>query len=273
MHEIKNDAAQISVYTDQFNKRIRIDDYKGELPNVLKLIKQEVQDWTEKLIVKAHSNDLPFYLSQGFTNEGFIKSYFSGSDMYFATMYFSSGREQSKKWHEEQSIVTQILKGDNDRKAQNFEEVKIASHDEADELANIYGELFQVYPTPLNKPAYVKKTMDEFTLYVYVREEDKIVSAASAEINRKHGNAELTDCASLEHVQGKGHMKKLLFKLEQELRKQGILCLYSLARAESYGMNKAFFQLGYTYGGRLINNCFIYSGLEDMNVWYKNSQL
>ncbi|MDH4057298.1 MAG: hypothetical protein OEU76_00970, partial [Cyclobacteriaceae bacterium] len=67
-----------------------------------------------------------------------------------------------------------------------------------------------------------------------------------------------------------GHMKKLLFKLENELTKQGINCLYSLARAESYGMNKAFFQLGYTYGGRLINNCYIFSGLEDMNVWYKN---
>lgn len=270
IREVKNDTAQLSVYADEFNKRIRIDDYNGELPDVLTLIKQEIQDWTEKLIVKSRSNDLPFFISQGFTNEGFIRKYFSGADMYFVTMYFSAGREQSKKWHEEQSIITQILKVDNDGATQNLKDIKIASHDEVDELANLYGEVFQVYPAPLNKPEYVKKTMDEGTLYVYIREEDKIVSAASAELNRKHGNAELTDCASLERVQGKGHMKKLLFKLEQELKTQGILCLYSLARAESYGMNKAFFQLGYTYGGRLINNCFIYSGLEDMNVWYKN---
>jgi len=268
--ELKDEAAKISVYADQFNKRMRIDEYHGALPEVLSLIKKEIQGWTEKLIVKAYSRDLSFFLSHGFGCEGFIKNYFSGADMFFVVMYFSSGREQSKKWHEEQSIVSQILNSDKDQSSLKLDNIEIASQSQAEELAKVYGEIFQVYPTPLNTSEHVLKTMEEGTLYVFIREEGEIVSAASAEINRKYGNAELTDCASVERVQGRGHMKKLLFKLENELTKQGINCLYSLARAESYGMNKAFFQLGYTYGGRLINNCYIFSGLEDMNVWYKN---
>jgi hypothetical protein len=73
----------------------------------------------------------------------------------------------------------------------------------------------------------------------------------------------------LPQAEGKGHMKKLLLLLEQKLRADGITCCYTIARSESFSMNKAFAQLGYTYGGRLVNNCFIYSGLEDMNIWYK----
>ena len=111
--------------------------------------------------------------------------------------------------------------------------------------------------------------MEEGTRYVLIRNEKKIVSAASAEINLHHSNAELTDCATLPEAEGKGHMKKLLSKLEAVLKKKKIDCLYTIARSESYSMNKAFYQLGYTYGGMMTNNCFIYSGLEDMNVWYK----
>ena len=80
----------------------------------------------------------------------------------------------------------------------------------------------------------------------------------------------VTDCATQKYAQGKGYMKKLLLALEEKLVGDGIKCLYTLARAESVGMNKAFFQLGYAYGGRLVNNCYIYSGIEDMNVWWKS---
>ena len=111
--------------------------------------------------------------------------------------------------------------------------------------------------------------MQQGTTYVYIEEEGEIVSVASAEVNEIFHNAELTDCATLPVAAGKGYMKKLLYFLEQKLKREGITCCYTIARSESLSMNKAFSQLGYTYGGRLVNNCFIYSGLEDMNVWYK----
>jgi len=121
----------------------------------------------------------------------------------------------------------------------------------------------------LGDSVFLRKTMEEGTVYVVIRQDNKIMSVASAEINRLYSNAELTDCATLPTAQGKGYMKKLIVKLEKILEREGIHCLYTIARAESYSMNKVFWQLNYSYGGRMTNNCFIYSGLEDMNVWYK----
>ena len=108
------------------------------------------------------------------------------------------------------------------------------------------------------------------TLYALIRDGHGLMSAASAEVNRKYLNAELTDCASAEEVQGKGYMRMLLTALESTLKSQGIGCFYTIARSESYGMNKVFHQLGYSFGGRMTNNCIIFSGMEDMNVWYRS---
>jgi len=98
----------------------------------------------------------------------------------------------------------------------------------------------------------------------------QLVSAASAEINHRFNNAELTDCATLQDHRKHGLMKKLLIHLEKELKNNGIYCAYSIVRARSFGMNAAFYQLGYEYNGRLTNNCYIYEKLEDTNVWVKD---
>ena len=65
-------------------------------------------------------------------------------------------------------------------------------------------------------------------------------------------------------------MKRILEKLEEVLRQQAIYCAYSIARAQSFGMNAVLHGLGYQYRGRLINNCYIFEKLEDMNMWVKD---
>ena len=267
--EVTTNTATATVYTDIFNKRIRIDDYVGDLNEVLQIINQQISDWVEKLIVKSRAEDVPFFIAHGFSSEAFIKGYFTGDDMYFVTMYFSAGRERSEKWYEEQSIIQKLFKDKSKSEVPSTEGINVATISQARDLARLYKEIFKVYPTPLSEETHIIKTMQEGTVYVYIEMDHQMVSAASAEINAKFKNAELTDCATLPQAEGKGHMKKLLFFLEQKLRADGITCCYTIARAESYSMNKAFAQLGYTYGGRLVNNCLIYSGLEDMNVWYK----
>jgi len=267
--EIKNDAARISVYTDFFNRRIRIDDYSGNVSDVLALIDKSVPDWTEKLIVKARENDQLFFEGSGFATEAFIKGYFSGADMYFLTRYFSHERKINLMNAEEDIIIENILKENKPAYETDVDLVSLATREDAEELANLYATVFKVYPTPLGDPVFLRKTMEEGTLYVVIRQNNIIMSAASAEINRLYSNAELTDCATLPPSQGKGYMKKLIVKLEKILEGERINCLYTIARAESYSMNKVFWQLNYEYGGRMTNNCFIYAGLEDMNVWYK----
>jgi beta-lysine N6-acetyltransferase len=112
--------------------------------------------------------------------------------------------------------------------------------------------------------------MEEGTVFYVIETNDKIVSAASADINNKLVNAELTDCATLPEYRKHGFMKVLLMRLEQELIERGIYCSFSIARSLSYGMNACFHQLGYQYTGRMLNNCYIYDKLEDMNVWVKD---
>ena len=268
--EIETTNASVSVYEDSYNKRIRVDDYNGAIDEVLIIISKMISGWVEKLIVKSRTENLDFFLTQGFLEEAQVQGYFSGYDMHFVVKYFSPERKLSKKWNEEQLIVKNLKNLNEGLELKEPVYIQFASLVDSVDLAQLYAENFQVYPTPVSDPHYIQKTMGEGTIYAYIREHGNIVSAASAETNRKYKNAELTDCATQKHAQGKGHMKKLLLALEEKLVGDGIKCLYTLARAESVGMNKAFFQLGYAYGGRLVNNCYIYSGIEDMNVWWKS---
>lgn len=263
-------SARATVYEDAFNKRIRIDDYSGNINEVIHLVNQTVPVWTEKIIVKARPQDVSSFVKKGYCEEAHINGYFAGVDMHFVTRYPSRQRQYNKKEVEEEEIVHEVLAAVPGATKFVPSQITYASPADAHELSNLYREIFPVYPTPVGDPEYVLKTMSDGTLYVYIRERNRIVAAASAEINKHYRNAELTDCATAEGFQGKGYMRSLLVELERNLRTQGITCLYTIARAESFGMNKAFHDLGFQYGGRMTNNCFIYSGLEDMNVWYKN---
>ena len=267
--EISNGIARISLYSDPHNKRVRIDDYTGKIKVVLDLIERSTPMWTEKIIIKSRKEEISNFVTQGYQPEAFVKGYFNGVDMYFLSKYTSDARSVNSKYYDEQQIIDKILKEEIPNNQIGIDEVLIATESDAVELTHLYTETFKFYPTPIFEPGYVLKTMKEGTLYVIIREGDKIVSAASAEIEQTFSNAELTDCASLPQAQGKGYMKKLLLKLEQILNQHKIHCLYTIARSESYSMNKVFYQLHYTYSGRMTNNCYIYSGMEDMNVWFK----
>jgi putative beta-lysine N-acetyltransferase len=98
----------------------------------------------------------------------------------------------------------------------------------------------------------------------------QIIAAASAEINMEYRNAEITDCATLSSHRKGGYMYDIIQSLENELVSKRIFCSYSIARALSFGMNAVLHKSGYSYQGRLKNNCYIYDKIEDMNVWSKD---
>ena len=128
--------------------------------------------------------------------------------------YYSNERAQNSNQIQEQQIVESILNEKISPSEVTWQEVSMASIIDADELATLYATVFKVYPTSMSDPSYVRKTMEEGTIYVVIRDKNKIVSAASAEIVQVYSNAELTDCATLPQAQGQGQMKKLLSKLE-----------------------------------------------------------
>ncbi len=271
---IEGDRFFLKVYVDPFNKRIRIDDYLGNTDLVIQKAEELVQKHHgEKLIFKVRREQLFNFFEKGFQPEAVVDAYFLGSDAYFFSKFYTVERKKNDHWITED----QIMKGVSDLKP-GFDkvflpsdyELKKADEGSVVELSELYKQVFPIYPTPLKDPDYVKKTMEEGTIYYVFYYHGKIVSAASAEINNFYKNAELTDCATLPEHRKYGLMKFLLQELERELTEKGIYCAYSISRALSFGMNAVLFQLGYCYRGRMMNNCYIYDKLESMNMWVKN---
>ena len=259
----------VIVYEDEFSRRIRIDDYSGDLDAALHLVNHNTPAWTEKIILKVRHEDVDFFKDKGFEQEAFIAGYFAGTNMHLMVRYLSEERSRSPRAADGAGIIRAVLLLPPSASPAPRPDVKFAGIADAEDLARLYRKAFQVYPTPVDDPAHIRKTMEEGTVYAIIREDKKVISAASAEINSKYKNAELTDCATAEGHEGKGYIRFLLTALEEKLTRRGITCLYTIARSASFGMNKAFHQLGYTFGGRMTKNCMIYSGMEDMNVWYK----
>lgn len=265
----------LNVYCDPFNKRIRVDDYRGNVLKVLKRTEMLAKEWkAEKTIIKGRQEDFYIFIEKGYLLEGSIDRYFLGSQCYLFTKYYSAER-RSNIYHieEDQTIhdIYNLTKTPNIEKPPKQYKLRKASEHDAKKLALLYERVFEIYPTPLNNHEYIKKTMKEGTIYYVYEIDGEIVSASSADINTFYKNAEITDCATLPHHRKFGLLKSLIVSLEEELASIGIFCVYSIARALSFGMNAALFQLGYHYRGRLTNNCYIFNKLEDMNVWVKNN--
>ncbi|MGE7183936.1 putative beta-lysine N-acetyltransferase [Peribacillus sp. NPDC006672] len=264
----------MELYHDHANQRLRMDDYRGDIKKAIAraLVIAKEQGFT-KVILKARNEDLSVALGQGFMLEGILSRYFKGNDAYSMAFYLTDERRTSDFWVKEDKIIQDVSGISRLVEMQQIPEnyiLRFAAEEDAQELANLYGEIFETYPTPMNDERYIKKVMEEGTIFSVIEYEGSIVSAASAEVNEMYHNAELTDCATIPHHRKHGFMKVLLSELEQELIRKNIYCSYSLARSLSMGMNAVFHQLGYEYGGRLTKNCNIWDKYEDMNIWGKD---
>ncbi|MFL8937088.1 putative beta-lysine N-acetyltransferase [Rossellomorea oryzaecorticis] len=270
--EIEQSKLSAALYLDEMNKRIRVDLARGDLTSLLTYVENKAATFPcEKIIFKAREHQFRTLLEKGFVYEGMISHYFNGDRAHFLSRFLRKERRSSNHWSEEDAILSSVQNlGVKPFVKNDDHPILLAGSGDAAELATLYKEVFQVYPVPLQDPAYIKDAMGKGTIFVCIRENNQIISAASAEIDDQHHNAEVTDCATLPQYRKGGYMKSLIMKLEEELLLRGIFCVYTIARALSFGMNAAFHQLGYQYGGRLANNCYIYDKLEDMNIWEKD---
>ncbi|WP_035665904.1 putative beta-lysine N-acetyltransferase [Halalkalibacter akibai] len=264
----------VQLYLDYFNKRLKVTNYSGCLDKMLVNIQDLIDDKRfTKIIIHSKQKDIIKFLSEGYSFEAIFSGFFNGSDNYVLAFYKTNERRSSVNWVKEDQIIKDVVSKGRDYQlsavpsAYHFRRANVR---DARQLAELYAKVFDVYPTPMNDWNYVSKVLEGDTIFFIVETEHKIVSAASADIDREFGNAELTDCATLPEHRKYGLIKRLLIRLEDELRQEHIYNAYSIARALSFGMNAAFYQLNYSYRGRLINNCYIYDKLEDMNVWVKD---
>ncbi len=258
---------------DSFNKRLRIEDYRGNVSSIIHYIKREMNKHRlEKAIIKSRYEQVESWLKYGYRLEATIPFYFNGSTAYLMTFYESQERQVHNYYVKENNLLekVQLLPLKCPEALVLPYKLRKALKSDAKQLVTLYKTVFTIYPSPLHDLIYVQNMLEDGTPFFIIEYEGEIVSAASAEINKVYHNAELTDCATLPSHRSLGLMKHLMVEIERELKKDYVYCVYTIARALSLGMNAAFHQLGYSYSGRLINNCFISKTLENMNIWSKD---
>ena len=272
--EIEGEGYHVNVFFDYYNKRLKILDYEAEdyTAMVHRLMWLAEANDFDKVFVKAPKSDFQKWLSHGYMMEGILRYYFHGEDAYVLSRFSSTARAQSNELVKEARLIEDLIYSSQPGKVRALDsEIKIiqAKPEDIPHLVHIYRSVFETYPSPLTNPDYIKFTMDRNVICRMAMRDNQAFAAASSELDRKHSNAEITDCATVPEEQGKGIMQHILKELEEDLREIGIKTAYTLARGMSVGMNRVFFRLGYEFSGRLINNCDIFGKFEDMNIWVK----
>ncbi len=275
-HQITAPGYRIKLFLDSYNRRLKVIDYKATDYNamMLKLRFLAEANGFDKIWVKADQKDWDQFLRFGYVLEGLLKYANRGRTAYMMSKFRSQQRLHSRELMNETLLIEEIL-GRTRREAPRplpaGYSLDFAREDDVDGMLALYRRVFRTYPSPLTYREYLTAVLHRDALFRVIRDKGgQVVSVASAELDRAHKSAELTDCATHPSERGKGLMSVILDALEQDLRKAGYICAYTMARARSYGMNAAFQALGYEFNGRMINNCDIYGAFEDMNLWVKD---
>ncbi len=273
-YAIQEEDCEIDLTIDHYNRRIKVLSFKGDVAKVCARLEYlATRNQFDKIFVKAPRQDFPSFLPHGFMLEGVILHFFDGEDAYVVSRFLTRERITSHQLLDESALIQDLMAHPRSPKKSSVPgDYTLALATEADVpgLAILYSHVFESYPSPLTMPDYLLTTMRRNIVYAVVRDAGgNIVSAASADIDSLHSNAEMTDCATFKAERGKGLMGLILRRLERELVDRGVRCAYTLARATAPGMNKVFYDLDYDYCGRLINNCDISGGFEDINIWSK----
>jgi putative beta-lysine N-acetyltransferase len=141
---------------------------------------------------------------------------------------------------------------------------------DAGHAASLFRLVYEAYPFPIFNEQYLMRSMRANVRYYGAFHDLTLSSLASAELDLRNQNAELTDFATLPEHTERQLLHHLLAVMEEVVRPLGVRTCYTIIRALSAELNLAFARRGYQYAGTLHNNTNVGAGIESMNVWYKH---
>lgn len=269
--QIKSGSARIKF--DEFNQRVKILSFKGDLGDLInELTFYSSKGMIGKIFSIVPKEGIDVYKEQGFIIEAKIDQFLNGQPAYFLSKFLVPERKMSMRLPEEEEVLIrsrEYISEDYINPTYEQYTIRDVRKEDADELAQLYDGVFETYPSPMNNSNYIQFAMEHNVFFKVAVYENKIVSAASADMDPINLNAEMTDCATSKSHRGHGLVGRLIFELEKDLKSKKYKVLYSTARAISTGMNIVFAKHDYVYGGRLINHCHICGQFENMNIWCK----
>ena len=256
------------------NDRIYLMSLKGDASVTIDKIKELAKsNGYSKIFCKIPKSTAPVFFANGYLLEAFIpKFYNKQEDVFFVSKFLNSDRLLNIEKAQLLSL-NNLLSNKPERKTKkaiNGYTARRLDKSDVEQITQIYRDVFVTYPFPIHNPGYILKTMEENIQYYGVEKDGKLVALSSAEKDINGGNAEMTDFATLSSHLGNNLSGLLLYIMENEMEKQGIKTLYTIARLDSIPMNKTFLRFGYEYSGTLIKNTNIAGKIESMNVYYKH---
>jgi len=227
-----------------------------------------------KIFAKVPAGQAQPFFDNGFQCEAKVPQFFNGHESaLILSCFLDQKREKPVTPERNEDVMTACR--NKQAKATNLPlpegaNLRICTPEEIEDMAELYRQVLPTYPFPIDDPNYICETMASHVVYFGIWQEAKLVALSSAEMDGSACNVEMTDFATLPRYQGHGLATILLNTMEGEMRCREMATAYTIARAQSFGMNVTFARMGYDFGGRLINNTNIGGQFEDMNVWYKH---
>lgn len=271
-HQENNQYFSTHIYVDHINERLKVKDFQTKdyraLTEYLESVCQK-NNLTKIILVAGESNWQQLFTT-GFLLEAINPSFFKGKPGFHLSKFLAQERKNSILWDREEEVLHKAR-----QVAPTFKslpedyEIRTADVKDIPQLAELFSAVFETYPTPVGQEDYLIKAINNNNIFKAIFHENKIVSAASLDIDPSSLSAELTDCATLPEYQGQSLMSHLVLHLEEEGKSRGLITLYTIARAISVGVNSIFARFDYNYYGRFIKNCHICGQFEDMNLWAK----
>ena len=247
---------------------------RTDLPDIIDHIHElAVERGYSKIFAKVPASAKTHFKESGYRLEAAIPNFYDGKeDGLFMACYFDDDRSIDPEFEQVQTVIETAQE-----KAAPSQQIdigkdldcRLATPHDCLQMSQLYQQVFESYPFPIDDPEYLRQTMAENVTYAGIWQDDKLLALSSAEVDEKMGNAEMTDFATHPECRGQGLANFLLQKLEDLMAKTGIKTCYTIARATSFGMNITFAKNDYNFAGTLINNTQISGSLESMNIWHK----
>jgi len=261
----------------KFNDRIYLMKlHREDCPGILDVLRDIARENAyTKIFCRVPGWAAPVFFSDGFLMEAFIPGFYREKEAaFFMSKFLNSDRllgiEHESLNELGRLLASRITMTRPSEKPDTGADIRRLGSGNAEEISGLYKKVFLSYPFPIHDPAYILRTMKEDVQYYGIQRKGRLVALASAEMDRRGHNAEMTDFATLPAYRGNKLSVKLLIAMEQEMRTQHIYTLYTIARLNSIPMNKTFLKLQYSYAGTLIRNTNIAGKIESMNVYFKH---
>lgn len=271
----KRYASRISHGMDS-NRIYLMDLDPSDFPQILPALEQIAEECKyTKIFTKVPARYRPAFQIRGYVIEASVPGFYKGEEDALFLVKYTNPERSRPELEQLEAFQALLLQGSEYRHREMDAAYRLRPLDRADAKAmvRVFKEVFATYPFPIYDTAFLIHSMQEDgTRYYGAFKDGELIAISSAECNEEKLNAEMSDFAVLPAHRGQGLAIHLLRLMEEQLKADGYLTFYTIARLHSLPMNKTFYKLGYRYAGTLTRNTQIAGQIESMNVWYKNAR-